>query len=68
MGAFLLFGGWYVLSARHWFKGPVRQGSEEELARIEAGFEAPAAPATSPAGQGVVTRSNGGRVARPPSA
>ena len=24
--AFLLFGGWYVLSARKWFKGPIRQG------------------------------------------
>ena len=49
--AFLLFGGWYVLSARKWFKGPVRQGSDEELAQIEAGFETPGAPATSPAGQ-----------------
>src|SRR5499427_8899084 len=38
---FLLFGGWYVLSARKWFKGPIRQGSTEELARIEAEFEAP---------------------------
>ena len=27
-GAFLLFGGWYVLSARKWFKGPVRQGTD----------------------------------------
>jgi hypothetical protein len=51
LGTFLLFGGWYVLSARKWFKGPVRQGSDEELAQIEAGFDAPAAPATSPAGQ-----------------
>ena len=34
-GAFVLFGGWYLLSARNWFKGPVRQGSDEELARIE---------------------------------
>src|SRR3954463_2226741 len=51
LGTFLLFGGWYVLSARKWFKGPVRQGSDEELAQIEAGYEAPAAPATSPAGQ-----------------
>ena len=34
-GAFLLFGGWYVLSARKWFKGPVRMGTEEELAQIE---------------------------------
>lgn len=50
-GAFILFGGWYVLSARKWFKGPVRQGSADELAQIEAGFEVPAAPATSPAGQ-----------------
>ena len=39
------------LSARKWFKGPVRQGTDEELAQIEAGFETPAAPATSPAGQ-----------------
>ena len=35
-GAFLLFGGWYLLSARKWFKGPVRQGTEEELERIES--------------------------------
>jgi amino acid transporter len=49
---FLLFGGWYVLSARKWFKGPIRQGSADELAQIEAGFgESPTAPATSPAGQ-----------------
>ncbi len=27
-GAFLLFGGWYVLSAHKWFKGPVRQGDD----------------------------------------
>jgi amino acid transporter len=45
-GALILFGGWYVLSARKWFKGPVRQGSEEELERIESGLETPpAAPA-----------------------
>jgi amino acid transporter len=43
-GAFLLFGGWWVVSANKWFKGPVSMGSEEELARIEAGFGgAPAA-------------------------
>ena len=40
--AFVLFGGWYVLSAHKWFKGPIRQGTEEELGRIEAEFEAPA--------------------------
>ena len=37
-GAFLFFGGWWVLSAKNWFKGPVRMGTEEELERIEAGF------------------------------
>ena len=35
-GIGLFFGGWWVVSARHWFKGPVRMGSEDELARIEA--------------------------------
>ena len=35
-GALILFGGWWLVSANRWFKGPVRQGSEEELARIEA--------------------------------
>jgi len=45
-GAFLLFGGWWVLSARKWFKGPIRQGTEEELERIEREFDAgDAAPA-----------------------
>ena len=49
--AFALFGGWYLLSGRKWFKGPVRQGDEAELERIEAGYESPGSPATSPAGQ-----------------
>jgi len=51
-GAFLLFGGWYVLSAHKWFKGPVRQGTEEELEQIERGLEAPTPTpsTTSPAG------------------
>jgi amino acid transporter len=35
-GALVLFGGWYLLSARKWFKGPVRMGSDEELERLEA--------------------------------
>jgi len=35
-GALILFGGWYVLSAKNWFKGPVRMGTEEELERLEA--------------------------------
>ena len=34
-GALLLFGGWWVLSANKWFKGPVRMGTEEELERLE---------------------------------
>jgi amino acid transporter len=49
IAAFLLFGGWYVLSARKWFKGPIRQGSDEELARIEREFGEGAAPAPAPA-------------------
>jgi hypothetical protein len=40
----LLVGIWWMVSARKWFKGPVREGSDEELARIEAGFT------TAPAG------------------
>jgi len=39
-GALILFGGWYLLSARKWFKGPVRMGTEEELERIELGLDA----------------------------
>jgi amino acid transporter len=38
-GTILLVGLWWMLSARKWFKGPITQGSEEELARIEAGYE-----------------------------
>ena len=41
--ALLLFGGWYVLSAHKWFKGPVRMGTEEELERMEerGGYDVP---------------------------
>jgi amino acid transporter len=31
IAALLLFGGWWLLSARNWFRGPVRQASFEEL-------------------------------------
>jgi amino acid transporter len=48
-GAFLLFGGWWVLSAKKWFKGPIRQGDEAELERIEREFDAGGEPATAPA-------------------
>jgi amino acid transporter len=34
-GIGIVFGGWWVLSARKWFKGPVRMGTEEELERME---------------------------------
>ena len=34
--AFILFGGWYLLSARKWFTGPVREaGNDTGLAEIE---------------------------------
>ena len=38
-GALVLFGGWWILSANKWFKGPIRQGDEDELARIEAQYQ-----------------------------
>ena len=38
-GALVLFGGWWILSANNWFKGPIRQGDEAELARIEAQYQ-----------------------------
>jgi amino acid transporter len=34
--ALLLFGGWYAVSARKWFKGPVSMGTDDELERFEA--------------------------------
>ncbi len=48
-GTLALFGGWWLLSAHKWFKGPVSQGSEEELARIEERYGERAAPAATPA-------------------
>jgi amino acid transporter len=44
LGTLILVGGWWQLSARKWFKGPVAQGTEEELARIEAQYDRGAAP------------------------
>jgi len=42
-GALVLFGGWYLLSARRWFTGPVREaGTDEELTSIEQQLEAEA--------------------------
>ena len=37
-GVIVLTGIWWLVSARKWFKGPVVEGTEEELERIEAGF------------------------------
>jgi amino acid transporter len=37
--ALVLFGGWWLLSANRWFKGPVRMGTEDELALLEAEHE-----------------------------
>src|SRR3954467_106155 len=49
LGALVLVGGWWLLSARHWFEGPIAQGTPEELAQIEAryGEAQRAGPATS---------------------
>ena len=44
IGAFALFGGWWVVSAHNWFKGPVSQGTEADLARIEAQYGEVSAP------------------------
>ena len=44
----LLVGTWWLVSAHKWFKGPVVQGNEAELEAMEAGYDAGAAPATSP--------------------
>ena len=38
-GPMLLVTLWWLVSARKWFKGPVRMGSEEELERYEAELE-----------------------------
>ena len=54
-GALILFGGWYLLSARHWFNGPVREAQHRGGAHLDraplravagdaAGASAPAAP------------------------
>jgi amino acid transporter len=39
VGIGVFFGGWWVVSARKWFKGPVRMGTEEELAKLETRSE-----------------------------
>jgi amino acid transporter len=49
VGTFVLVGAWWILSAGRWFKGPVAQGSEEELARIESGYGEGGSPLGAPA-------------------
>jgi len=44
-------GGYWLLSAKNWFKGPKVQGSAEELAKIESELEAVGA-AVEPFGKG----------------
>ena len=39
LAVIVLAGGWYLISARKWFKGPKVQGSADELAVIEADLE-----------------------------
>ncbi|MDX6512681.1 MAG: hypothetical protein QOE36_2185 [Gaiellaceae bacterium] len=47
-GTILLVGAWWLLSAHKWFTGPVVQGSEDELAAIEARYgETGSAPVTA---------------------
>ncbi len=35
LGTFVIITIWWLVSARKWFKGPIIQGSEAELAAIE---------------------------------
>ena len=43
-GALVLFGGWWVLSANRWFKGPVRMGSDAKLDQIDAARDGSVGP------------------------
>jgi len=50
-GAVLLFGGWYFLSARRWFTGPIREDTAAAaLAAIEHEASLTAPPPRGPAG------------------
>jgi amino acid transporter len=49
-GVLLAVGIWWALSARKWFKGPISQGSEEQLAQIEAGYDAATPAPAQPTG------------------
>ena len=43
-GAFLLFGGWYVISAKKWFKGPVGRAPRKSSSGSRASTRAEAVP------------------------
>jgi amino acid transporter len=47
-GVLVIVGVWWVLSAHRWFVGPVRQGSDEELERIEAQYDRASAADSAP--------------------
>ena len=47
-GIGLVFGGWWFISAKNWFKGPVRMGTEEELEAYEEVLEGRTPPAPAP--------------------
>ena len=49
VGVGLFFGGWYVLSAKKWFKGPVRQGTERSSSGSSVEFGEGRRPAPGPA-------------------
>ncbi len=44
LGTLLLVGGWWMISANKWFKGPIPQGSEAELEQIEESYGEPHDP------------------------
>ena len=63
-GIGLFFGGWWFISAKNWFKGPVRMGTEEELERLEE--EQPGSSSFPPkAGRVERTTAFGGACGRP---
>jgi amino acid transporter len=49
VGTLVLVGGWWAVSAKKWFTGPITQGTAEELERIESAYEHGAA-GTAPSG------------------
>jgi amino acid transporter len=49
LGTLALVGGWWLVSARHWFEGPIAQDAEEIAAREARYGETTTTPATTPA-------------------